>query len=233
VTTTVETPTRALAEEAAPTTLSALLREGTRSEHREAETMGYIETLMSGGYGERGRAAYTSLAVQQHAIYRALEEAGARVAATPAGAASGLVRPELTRTPEIEADLADLVGEGWATQISYLPTTQRYVERLLASSSSLAAYAAHAYTRYLGDLSGGQVIKVMLQRHYGLGEECLRFYTFEHVAKPKVFKDEYRALLDALDLDDAGRATAVAEAQEAFRLNRELFGELGRLHPVD
>ena len=233
MTTTVETSALPAPEADALPTLSALMREGTRAEHREAETMGYIETLMSGGYGERGRAAYTSLAVQQHAIYRALEEAGARVAATPEGAAAGIVLPVLTRTPQIEADLADLLGAGWAAEIHYLPATQRYVERLLASSTSLAAYAAHAYTRYLGDLSGGQVIKVMLQRHYGLAEEGVRFYTFEGIEKPKVFKDEYRALLDALDLDDAGRAAAVAEAQEAFRLNRALFAELGQLHPVD
>ena len=232
MTTTVESPALPVSDGTGPATLSALLRVGTREEHTEAETMGYIETLMSGGYGERGRAAYTSLAVQQHAIYRALEEAGARIAATSEGAAAGIVLPVLTRTPQIEADLADLVGGDWPSQITYLPATQRYVERLLASASSLATYAAHAYTRYLGDLSGGQVIKVMLQRHYGLGDEGLRFYTFEEIAKPKVFKDEYRALLDALPLDDAGRATAVAEAQEAFRLNRALFAELGQLHPA-
>ena len=51
-------------------------------------------------------------------------------------------------------------------------------------------------------------------------------------AAPPKSKDEYRALLDALPLDDAGRATAVAEAQEAFRLNRALFAELGQLHPA-
>ena len=231
MTTTVETPALP-APGAAEPSLSALMREGTRAEHREAETMGYIETLMSGGYGERGRAAYTSLAVQQHAIYRALEEAGARLVATPEGAASGLVLPALTRTPQIEADLAELLGEGGAAEITYLPATQRYVERILASQGALPAYAAHAYTRYLGDLSGGQVIKVMLQRHYGLGEDGVRFYTFADIAKPKVFKDESRALLDALPLDEDGRAAAVAEAQEAFRLNRALFAELGRLHPV-
>lgn len=232
MTTTVDAPALPLADASASAPLSALLRVGTREEHSAAETMGFIETLMSGGYGAHGRAAYTSLAVQQHAIYRALEEAGARVAATPEGAAAGIVLPALTRTPQIEADLASLVGEDWASQITYLPATQRYVERLLASAASLASYAAHAYTRYLGDLSGGQVIKVMLQRHYGLGDDCVQFYTFTDIAKPKVFKDEYRALLDALPLDEDGRAAAVAEAQEAFRLNRALFAELGRIHPV-
>ena len=82
--------------------LSTLLREGTRQVHREAETMGFIETLMSGGFGERGKAAYADLAAQQLAIYSALEAASVRIAATPEGAAAQIVFAELERTPQID-----------------------------------------------------------------------------------------------------------------------------------
>lgn len=210
-------------------TLSSLLREGTRQVHREAETMGFIETLMSGGFGDRGKAAYADLAAQQLAIYGALEAASARIAATPEGAAAEIVFDELERTPQIEQDLEFLFGAEWAEKVTVLPATARYVARLDAIDT-LPQYAAHAYTRYLGDLSGGQVIRTMLQRHYGFGEEGVSFYRFDRIEKPKVFKDLYRERLDALRFDDEGRAAVVAEAQEAFRLNQALFAELGDIH---
>lgn len=223
-----ETPVTA---EAQPTdvALSTLLRSGTRQEHREAESMGFIETLMSGAFGERGRDAYTALAGQQHAIYGALEAASAQIAATDEGAAAGIVFAELTRTPSIEADLEHLLGAGWREQVTVLPATAAYVASLRASGASLPLYAAHAYTRYLGDLSGGQVIRAMMQRHYGFGDEGVSFYHFAEIEKPKVFKDLYRERLDALPLDDAGRAAAVAEAQVAFRHNQDLFAALGEI----
>ena len=210
-------------------TLSTLLREGTRQVHREAETMGFIETLMSGGFGERGKAAYADLAAQLLAIYRALEAASARIAATPEGAAAEIVFAELERTPQIEQDLEHLFGADWTAKITVLPATARYVARL-DEIDSLPRYAAHAYTRYLGDLSGGQIIRTMLQRHYGLGDAGVSFYRFEGIEKAKVFKDVYRERLDAIRFDDEGRAAVVAEAQEAFRLNQALFAELGDIH---
>ncbi len=210
-------------------TLSALLREGTRDEHEQAENMGFISTLMGGGFKENARAAYADLAAQQYAIYGALEQAGEQIRQLDDGPA--LVFDELLRTPEIEKDLAFLLGDDWASQIRILPETERYVARLLEMGSWLGGYAAHAYTRYLGDLSGGQIIKVMMQRHYGFGDEGLAFYTFDQISKVKVFKDEYRQTLDTLQfVDDAERDRVVAEAQLAFRLNRDLFRALGAVH---
>lgn len=227
---TVTAPAPTTSAAASPETLSALLREGTREVHRAAESMGFIETLMSGAFGERGRAAYADLAAQQHAIYGALEAAGARIAATADGASAAIVFGELVRTPQIEQDLEFLFGASWADQIAVLPATARYVARLDALGDSLPLYAAHAYTRYLGDLSGGQVIRTMLQRHYGFGDEGVSFYRFEGIDKAKTFKDLYRERLDALRFDADGRAAVVAEAREAFRLNQSLFAALGDVH---
>ena len=43
---------------------------------------------------------------------------------------------------------------------------------------------AHAYTRYLGDLSGGQILKKIAQRGMGLqGSEGLAFYEFDKIEK--------------------------------------------------
>ncbi len=65
-------------------------------------------------------------------------------------------------------------------------------------------YVAHHYTRYLGDLSGGQAIGRILDRDFDLGGRGISFYSFESVPKPKPYKDAYRARLDALGTTPAG-----------------------------
>jgi heme oxygenase len=202
--------------------LSVALREGTRGEHETAERSGFVELLMA---GDLDVAAYADLAAQQLAVYTALESAGAGLEDH-----GGLVFDELVRVPAIEQDLAFLYGPDWRAQIRVLPATATYVERLATAGDSLPHYAAHAYTRYLGDLSGGQIIKRMLQRHYGLESDGIAFYDFPQIHKLKPFKDVYRERLDALPLDDEQRAAVVEEACVAFRLNAAVFGELGSVH---
>src|SRR5207237_3072297 len=62
---------------------------------------------------------------------------------------------------------------------------------------------SHAYTRYLGDLSGGQIIKKILARSLALPPEALSFYEFPEIADIRRFKDAYR---DVLELAGAAMA---------------------------
>lgn len=208
------------------TPLSLALRASTREQHAHAESRAFVTALMDGSLGEAGRAAYLDLARQHHAIYTALEDAGERLREDPA--VTPFLLPELRRRPSIESDLAGLAGEDWCN-LPLHEATRAYVERLEGIDDA-ATYLAHAYTRYLGDLSGGQAIAVMLRRHYGLAPEVLNFYHFADIPKPKVFKDTYRAMLDNAALTPAECERAVAEAQEAFALNAALFVALGERH---
>lgn len=208
-----------------PATLSARLRAGTRVQHETAETQGFITSLMR---GQLDRAAYADFLAQHHAIYVALEAGGETLRA--AGTDGGIVLDELLRVPSLEADLEFLFGAEWRTEIDVLPATKAYAARLAELDSWLGGWVAHAYTRYLGDLSGGQAIRSLVQRHYGFGEEGVTFYHFEQVPKPKVFKDVYRARLDALPFAADEIERVVTEAQHAFELNTALFRELGARH---
>jgi heme oxygenase len=93
-----------------------------------------------------------------------------------------------------------------------------------------AGLVAHHYLRYLGDLSGGQIIRRLVGRAYGLDTDGVRFYVFDEIPKPKPFKDAYRAALDAVPWDEEEKARVVAEVSLAFRLNRDLFADLGERH---
>ncbi|WP_225753146.1 heme oxygenase (biliverdin-producing) [Actinotalea sp. Marseille-Q4924] len=207
--------------------LSAALRAGTRAEHAAAKETPFVEHLLN---GRLDLAAYTDLAVQQHAIYTALESAGDHALQHDPDAA-GVVLDELRRVPSIEADLHHLLGPQWRSRARVLDATRAYADRLLQTGSRLTLWVAHAYTRYLGDLSGGQAIHRALQRHYGLADDGLSFYRFTAVPRLKPLKDLYRERLDALPLTTSQRRDVVAEAQAAFRHNRAVLAALGARHP--
>jgi heme oxygenase len=206
--------------------LAAALRTATRAEHEQAERMPFVGELMS---GRLPLAAYVDLLSQHHAIYRALEDAEPFVRADTAG--STVLFDGLARSASIERDLAALSGSSWREELRVLPATQRYVDRLRTTTTTwLGGYVAHAYTRYLGDLSGGQAIRSVLRRTMAVPDDALAFYTFASIPKPKLFKDLYRERLDALPFDAQERTRVIDESRVAFRLNADVFADLGDVH---
>ena len=203
---------------------STVIREASRAQHEEAEGSGFGTALVEGRLRREG---YAALMAQTYFVYSALEEVTAAQREDPVGGQFFL--PQLFRLPSIERDLDHLIGLDWRGAITPLPSTARYADRIRSVGSSWAGgFVAHHYTRYLGDLSGGQIIRRVLHRAYGLSTDGVRFYIFDEIPKPKPFKDLYRARLDAAPWDDAERMRVVAEVQEAFRLNTALFADLGR-----
>jgi heme oxygenase (biliverdin-producing, ferredoxin) len=206
--------------------LSARLKSATREEHERTESSSFVVALMD---GRLDLGAYAALLGQSYLFYVVLEQAGDAWRDDPV--VGSFVSDALVRTAALEADLVTLSGADWRETVTPLPATQSYVDRLReVCFDSPTAFVAHHYTRYLGDLSGGQIIRRKLRSIYGLTEDGVRFYVFEGVPKPKPFKDEYRRLLDGAPWDASGQANLLAEANEAFRLNRKVFEDLGKAH---
>ena len=166
---------------------------------------------------------YTALVSQLFFLYTALEAAGEHFVHEPD--AARFISPALLRIDAISADLRFLLGPNWREQITPLSATDRYVARLgeIVRSHSVSEFVAHHYTRYLGDLSGGQIIRTLLQRQFGFDSAGVAFYLFEHIDKPKVFKDNYRLQLDSLSWTDSERQSMINEVVVAFRLNTAMF----------
>jgi len=205
-----------------PTPLSTAMREGSAVQHQAAEGSSFMAELLDGRVNEAGYAAYL---LRLRPVYAALEEVGRAHAHDPLVAA--VHDPALERLAAIDADLAHWAPDAGREVDS--PAAAAYAERVRASASWGGHYLAHHYTRYLGDLSGGQAIGRILDRTFGLDGAGTAFYDFPAVPKP--YKDAYRARLDALGLGRDEVAGVVAEVQVAFGLNQALFEELGRSLP--
>lgn len=181
--------------------------------------------------GRLGVAAYTDLASQLWFIYRELERTGRALADHPS--VGPFIDPALLRTAALETDLRRLRGPAWRDETTPLPATRAYASRVAEVARCWPpGYIAHHYTRYLGDLSGGQVIRSHAERTWGFGHNAdgVRFYVFDEVGNPAAVKRAYRARLDALPLDEAGRLRLAAECKLAFRLNVAVLAELSTRH---
>lgn len=79
---------------------------------------------------------------------------------------------------------------------------------------------AHAYTRYLGDLSGGQVLGRIAQKSIGLkSSEGLSFFAFPGVSSPNLFKQLYRSRMNSVELTEEERNGVLEEAVRSFEFN--------------
>ena len=202
---------------------SQALRERTWTGHGQSEGAGFMHDLMT---GEGTRDDYVALVAQHYFVYEALEAAAAKF--TDVVEAQPFLSDQLTRMPALESDLEFLLGADWKSQISAVPATQRYVDRIneIAADGWAGGFIAHHYTRYLGDLSGGQAIGRLMKRHFGFETNGILFYLFDQIADPKAFKETYREQLDAAGWDDAERERVIAEVLNAYRLNTEVFEDL-------
>ncbi|GHH39132.1 biliverdin-producing heme oxygenase [Lentzea cavernae] len=205
---------------------AARLRAGTRQEHEHAERSEFVEALLN---GRLELDAYADLLGQSHLFYSVLEQASDHWKNDPL--VGGFAISGLARREPLRRDLTHLLGHDWQTRLTALPSTQSYVDRLHeVCFTKREAWVAHHYTRYLGDLSGGQVIRRKMQEIYGLHEDGVRFYRFDEVAKPKPFRNHYRALLDTTPWTETERDDLVEETNRAFRLNRAVFADLAAKH---
>ena len=202
---------------------SQALRERTWTNHGDSEGADFMKDLMT---GKGTREDYIALVAQHFFIYEAIEAAALSFAGDPV--AAPFITPQLTRLPAIEDDLEFLIGPGWREQITPLATTARYADRVreIALESWSGGFIAHHYTRYLGDLSGGQFIRKLMQRQFGFDTNGVGFYLFDGIAKPREFKETYRDQLDAVEWDAAERERVIDEVLTAYRFNTELFVDL-------
>lgn len=204
------------------TPFCAALRLRTEASRAAAGGADFMDQLMS---GDGTRSDYIAMLAQHFFIYEALESSAERMRRDPVAAL--FISDALTRLPAIEADLAFLLGEDWREQISPLPTTRAYVARIREVGAVWAGgFVAHHYIRYLGDLSGSQIIRGLMQRRFGFDTNGVGFYLFAQIAQPKQFKDTYRAQLDQAPWDEAEKSRVIDEVIRAYAYNTALFEDL-------
>lgn len=202
--------------------LATKLREGTKKSHTMAENVGFVKCFLKGVVE---KTSYRRLVTNFYFVYSAMEEEMERHREHPV--VSKIYFPELDRKQSLEQDLYYYYGPSWREQVAPSKAGQAYVDRIREiSASEPELLVAHSYTRYLGDLSGGQILKGIAQRAMNLSDGGTAFYEFKDISDEKAFKVQYRQALDELPIDEAMGDRIVAEANAAFGMNMKMFMEL-------
>jgi heme oxygenase len=139
---------------------------------------------------------------------------------------SKIFYPELFRKKSLEQDLYFFGGDTY-TLGSPSKNTKKYTNWLEdISKSSPKNLISHAYVRYLGDLSGGQILGKIIRKTFTLQEGVGDlFYTFA-INDIDQFKNLYRSQLDSLDITEQEKQGLLHEVKIAFQMNGEIFSEL-------
>jgi heme oxygenase len=205
--------------------LSERLRSQTWPAHKRVESTGFVRALLG---GQVDRAGYCLLLASLHPIYAALEAALVRRAQHPVIAP--VFSPELLRETPLGSDLDHLHGPAWRDELTAQPAARAYAARIAEiEHGEPALLVAHAYVRYLGDLSGGQALRRIVASSLDLAAEAgTRFYDFGSPQQVGAMAQRFRSGLDRIEADPVAREAIVGEATDAFRRHGELFEQLDR-----
>lgn len=204
---------------------SEVVRAATFADHERAAVSSFMTALF---HRELPRAAYVEMVAQHYFAYVVLEDAADAAAGdTTAGP---FVDDALRRVPSLRVDMAALAGDDWAERFGPNEATRAYCDRMAeVGTAAPERLVAHHYTRYMGDLSGGQMIGQIAREAYGLTAGAgASFYEFDQILDPVAYKEQYRRRLDEARWSDGERAALLDEVRIAYCLNTAVFDELGR-----
>ncbi|KAI8983825.1 hypothetical protein BDB01DRAFT_790252 [Pilobolus umbonatus] len=219
--------------------LASAMKEGTKGVHKAAETSEFIKRFLSGDITKNEYGRYIN---NLYFIYKKMEslldqykdDEVIKMVHFPA---------ELNRENAILQDLEYYYGKDKIALVTsdaqITPAVQQYLDALDAAvAKNPALLIAYSYSRYLGDLSGGQIMAKRLKKHVlGLTTEDVaweeyngvQFYNFEHIENHMEFKKLYRSRLDSAAVTQEVKDQIVHEAVVAFDLIIATFNEIEEL----
>ena len=206
------------------TQFSKEIKEGTKKSHSAAENTKFVASFLKGVLDPE---EYRKLITNFWYVYETMEE---RLQETNDPFVNEIKKWNvlLFRTAFIQRDLRYYYGPMWREKQIPTEACNKYCHRINEiAEKDPYLLIAHHYTRYIGDLSGGQILKGIAKKALNPPEgEGLHFYDFPRIEDAKAFKTEYTSTLDNLDLTREQKDALVEEANYAFKLNMDMFNEM-------
>ena len=199
------------------------LKIGTKKSHSAAENTSFVASFLRGVVSKE---SYKKLVSDLYFVYSAMEEEVEKLKDHPI--IGQLQLSDLNRVNALEQDLRFFYGPIWRSLITPSEACNQYVNRIReVAKNEPELLVGHHYTRYLGDLSGGQILKGIAEKALALGDgQGLKFYDFEKIEDTKAYKAGYRGILDGLPITEHQANAIIVEANYAFRLNMYMFDTL-------
>ena len=204
------------------------IRAATQEDHRLVEKTEFIQQLLQ---GRVSKTLYLVYLFSLREIYACLENHLKTLSARHPFATFDLEK--LYRFDALHQDIDVLksklnVKEVASLQKHALELSQNYLKRLNRLEKQNPVHLlAHAYLRYMGDLSGGQILRKTLLKKYN-GQLPVQFYCFDQIQKEDihVYKSNFNNALSGIQLSNSQEQAFIGETQLGFRMTGELFDGL-------
>lgn len=199
------------------------MKEETFEAHELSKDSGFATTLMSGQWSYK---AFVEWQRALYPIYVALEDIMKSNRKDPS--LHIFDHRKLDRNQKIFNDLA-YYGVNPVLDPSPLPSVKDYVAKVEDAGSRPQRIMAYHYTRYMGDMIGGQVIARTLKEKYDMPDEALTCYDFSDIGDLYHYRKTYKTLLDLVPWTEEERRAFIEETKVAYEINAVLFQELFNL----
>lgn len=192
--------------------LSMYLKAGTRANHTEIHKHPFVTALFRVRLTKKQYAQYLC---DLKIVYSTLESLAMKLKEKNV-MIGAMYNEELFRTEAIQEDLQAL---GF-TELKPSSAAKAYAEHLESLEATKPHYlVSHFYTRYLGDLSGGQSLIKKIPKKWG----ATAFYTFEQITDTNQAKEQFREKLNGLTSDKNVILDLVNEASTGFELSARIL----------
>ena len=199
-------------------TFCTAIKERTAAAHERAESHVFIRALLSGQLNVRALVLMMESLVP---VYDEPRPACARRRPTPPWRCSTI--GGWTGQTHLRDDLR---GLGRREPVAVGSASSAYAVAIRESAQSPQRLLAHHYTRYLGDLAGGQAIARLVQRHYEVPADLLSYYDFRELGDLAHYRKQYKAILDLVPWSPTQQAEFITECQVGFEASRRVFADL-------
>lgn len=196
------------------------MKEETLEAHDESKDSGFAVTIMS---GEWSPLAFVEWQRALYPVYNTLETVLKKNRKDPI--LSIFDHRKLDRSERILHDLSTYNVDP-VLDPSPLPCVQDYVACVADTDGSTPRVLAYHYTRYMGDMIGGQVIARSMKEKYGMSEDSLTCYDFSELGDLHHYRKNYKILIELLPWSDEEREQFVDEIKTAYKINAVLFEQL-------
>lgn len=203
--------------------MALMLDDGTRKSHSMAESTQFVAGFFK---GLSDRKSFSELVTSLYFVYEAMEAA---IDATEDPSVERLDFAQLRRLPALEEDMEYFHGPSWRESITPSPATIQYCDEIRqVALENPYLLIGHQYSRYVGDLFGGQMMGGMAVKSLNLAPDGpgTSFYRFGDITDTQAFIQTWYSTLNGLDLSEAQKKAVVDEANVVFRLNIDVFEEL-------
>ena len=137
--------------------LSQLLDDGTRKSHSMAENSAFVTGFFK---GVSKKETFIELVTSLYFIYETMEKA---LESSEESRVVALDYPFLRRVGALEKDMEHFYGKNWKNIAVPSPATKKYCEHIKkVGKETPFLLVSHQYTRYLGDLFGGQMMVILI-----------------------------------------------------------------------